>query len=179
VSKYSRRNAVFVIFCLALFLGLLLLEKPHAAQLHINQPREREIAGYPSIIDADTIEIGGKRIRLYGIDAPEARQTCVLGGKSWLCGRTSTEALRQFLLSDMATCQVKDIDRYSRFVALCRVRETDISKWLVGEGLAVAYARYSRDYVPDETAARIARKGIWQSEFDMPWDWRRNKRTRH
>ena len=51
----------------------------------------------------------------------------------------------------------------------------DIAAKMVRQGWALAYRRYSTDYVNDEKAARVARKGIWRGEFMLPWDWRRKR----
>ena len=55
-------------------------------------PAHADIYGKPRIIDGDTIEIAGQRIRLHGIDAPEAKQTCEWPGKTIPCGRLATLA---------------------------------------------------------------------------------------
>ncbi len=51
------------------------------------------LAGVASVIDGDTLEIRGQRIRFYGIDAPESRQLCRLDGKPWQCGKDAANAL--------------------------------------------------------------------------------------
>lgn len=132
------------------------------------------ITGTASVIDGDTIEIHGNRIRLHAVDAIESRQRCLLpGGKVWNCGRASALALADKIGRAPVSCDVRDVDRYGRLVAVCRKGNEDLNAWLVASGWAVAYRRYGRDYVSEENAARKARRGIWASEFMMPWDWRR------
>ncbi len=76
------------------------------------------------------------------------------------------------------TCHVRQTDRRGRSVARCEVDGEDIQKWLVKNGWALAYARFSHDYDADEKAAREAKAGMWQGAFIAPWDWRvRNKKT--
>lgn len=48
---------------------------------------------------------------------------------------------------------------------------------MVAEGWAVAYRRYSMDYVKQEDQAKSVRRGIWAGRFAMPWDWRRGERS--
>lgn len=72
-------------------------------------------------------------------------------------------------------CQVVTTDRYGRSVSRCSVGGDDIQAWLARKGWALAYRQYSKDYVPDEEAARAAKAGIWASQFDAPWDWRKYK----
>ena len=52
----------------------------------------------------------------------------------------------------------------------------DLGAWLVAEGHAVTFLRYSRDYISAETKAKLAGKGLWVGRFVMPWDWRRGER---
>jgi endonuclease YncB( thermonuclease family) len=134
------------------------------------------LSGVPRIIDGDTIRIGDTRIRLHGIDAPELKQTCTTGGKEWPCGREATNALIRIVGEQQVSCFQRDLDRYGRIVAVCRAGSVDLNAWMVSSGWAVAYKRFSMDYVRDEDAARSARKGVWRGRFVMPWDWRRAKR---
>jgi endonuclease YncB( thermonuclease family) len=132
-------------------------------------------SGRPKITDGDTIRIGNIRIRLHGIDAPEAKQTCTAGGKQWPCGRAATKALTEIIGDRSVSCNRRDVDRYGRIVAVCRAGAINLNAWMVGQGWAVAYRRFSMDYVRDEGEAKQERKGLWQGEFVMPWDWRLRK----
>lgn len=132
-----------------------------------------EIIGTASVIDGDTIDVHGERIRLHGIDSPEGRQRCIRGGTEWRCGTEAANSLSEFIGRFPVTCAVVDIDRYKRNVATCSVRGTDINYWMVEQGLAVAYQRYSHAYDGAENEARHAKRGLWSSEFEMPWDWRK------
>ncbi|WP_089233600.1 thermonuclease family protein [Tropicimonas sediminicola] len=133
------------------------------------------ISGVESVIDADTIEIHGQRIRLFGVDAIESRQTCKRhDGSAWRCGKDSAFALADFIASSPIDCDVRDVDRYGRLVAVCRKNNHDINGWLVRNGWALAYTNYSLDYVDEQRLAEKEKLGIWQASFEMPWTWRRN-----
>jgi endonuclease YncB( thermonuclease family) len=133
--------------------------------------------GVANVIDGDTLEIDGKRVRLHGIDAPESGQTCVDGQRrEWRCGQRAAFALADRIGRSPLRCEQRDIDRYGRTIAVCFRGSEDLNRWLVSEGLAVAYRRYSMDYAADEDLARQARKGIWAGPFAMPWDYRRGRR---
>ena len=112
------------------------------------------------VIDGDTIEVAGERIRLHGIDAPESGQTCVVGLEVWLCGQKADHALYNFIGTSPMTCQEQGIDRYGRTIATCSVRGLDIGAWMVMQGWALAYRRYSLDYVDQERRAQIAGLGV-------------------
>lgn len=125
------------------------------------------ITGRASILDGDTIEVRGRRIRLHGIDAPESDQICHRNGRPWHCGRDATAALDRFIGGRTVACTELDVDRYGRSVARCLVNGQDVSAWLVRNGWAVAYRRFSEVYVGDEAEARAAGRGIWSSRFEM------------
>lgn len=135
--------------------------------------QEQVIAGRASVIDGDTLEIRGRRIRLQAIDAPEARQTCKLDGKPWPCGRRAAFALADLIGTRPVECRSRQRDRWDRAVAVCRVGETEINAWMVEHGWALAYRRYGKDYVGQEKAARADRRGIWAGSFVPPWEHRR------
>jgi len=152
-------------------LGLLLaLGSPIAlAQL--------EVRGYARVLDGDTLDLQGVRIRLFGIDAPEATQTCTLAsGESWPCGSAAREALERKLGNRRISCQRRDVDTYGRVVAVCRLGSEDVNGWLAGAGWVVAYRQFSDDYVDEEAAARRARLNLWQGSFELPVDYRRGRR---
>ncbi|MCT8970886.1 thermonuclease family protein [Microbaculum marinisediminis] len=132
------------------------------------------ITGRASVIDGDTIEIHGKRIRLWGIDAPEGRQPCTRDGKAWRCGAEAANALDRHLDGATVACTVRDIDRYRRVVATCEARGRDVGDWLVSEGWALDYRQYSKGaYAAAEATAKDAGRGVWGGEFEPPWEWRR------
>ncbi len=135
-----------------------------------------DVAGVASVIDGDTIEVHGQRIRLHGIDAPESRQLCRLDGKPWQCGKDAANALADKIARRLVTCEDLGRDRYKRMVARCTVAGEDISSWMVSQGLALAYRRYSVDYVDEEGEAQAARRGLWPAEFLKPSERRRGKR---
>ena len=75
-------------------------------------------------------------------------------------------------------CEERDRDRYKRIVAVCRAGGEDLNAWMVSQGWALAYGRYSRAYVNEEASAKAAKLGVWRGEFVPPWDWRRGKRLK-
>ena len=139
---------------------------------------QESLTGVASVIDGDTIEIHGQRIRFHGIDAPESSQLCFRpNGEHWRCGQQASFALADRIGRATVSCQPRDRDRYGRTVAVCFKGNEDLNRWMVANGWAVAYRRYSVDYVADEDAARRSRFNIWSGGFDMPWDWRAQRRN--
>jgi endonuclease YncB( thermonuclease family) len=134
------------------------------------------ITGRAKVVDGDSLEIGADRIRLYGIDAPEGRQECRRNGKPWRCGDDAAAKLRSLVRGATLRCTPRDMDEYGRSVAVCRNGNVDVNAQMVRSGLALAYRRYSGDYVAEEDEARGAKRGLWASEFTPPWEWRRESR---
>jgi len=134
-------------------------------------PQER-ISGRAEITDGDSFEIGATRIRLFGVDAPEGRQSCTRDGRAWACGNEAERKLRSLVGDRTVTCTKRDVDNYGRIVAVCRSGTADLNAEMVRSGFATAYRRYSNDYVDEESEARKARRGIWAGEFTNPEDYR-------
>lgn len=138
----------------------------------ISTGAQADVTGQASVIDGDTIEIHGDRIRLHGIDAPESAQTCQRDGQAWRCGAAAANALDRAIGRQTVRCRETDRDRYGRIVAVCTAGGTDLNEWMVVNGWAMAYRRYSTDYVPAERQARADQDGIWATTFTPPWEWR-------
>ena len=125
-----------------------------------------------SVIDGDTIELEGKRIRLFGIDAPEKSQPCQVQEAAVACGIVARNALIGFVAGATVRCDRKDVDRYGRDVSQCYAEGYDLSAGMVRAGHAVAYRKYSLSYVSEEENAKRLKYGMWKGSFVMPWDWR-------
>ncbi len=133
-------------------------------------PLRKPITGSASIIDGDTIEIHGQRIRFFGVGAPEPRQLCEdESGDRYRCGQRAALALSDFIGQATVRCAERDRDRWRRIVAVCRAKGEDLSGWMAAQGWAVAFTRYSRDYVGQTEEAKGARRGIWRWTFELPW----------
>lgn len=159
-------------WCAARLLLAALLWLPSATTL-----AQFEVSGYARVLDGDTLDLQGVRIRLFGIDAPESAQSCTRpSGQAWACGRAAREALERKLGKRQLTCERRDVDDYGRLVAVCRQGREDINGWLAAEGWVVAYRQYSEDYVDEEAAARRARLNLWDGSFEQPADYRRRGR---
>nr|WP_246684426.1 thermonuclease family protein [Mesorhizobium sp. M5C.F.Ca.ET.164.01.1.1] len=128
------------------------------------------------MIDGDTVEIAGQRIRFNGIDAPEGRQYCDdAKGFEYPCGRRAAAALDTFLAASRPLhCTFVDRDRYGRLVGDCeRADGRGVQQWLVEQGLALDWPKYSSGiYASQQAAAKAAKRGIWAGTFQEPWDWR-------
>ena len=161
-----------VMKCLAIIVASGLLAAPAIAQ---------SLSGRADVIDGDTIAIRGEpaRLRLYGIDAPEGKQTCSdPGGRPYLCGSRSADALATIIgHNGRVTCRAEDRDRYGRIVATCEANGREINAEMIRQGWAVEYEQYSDGrYSDEEEEARSAKRGLWAGTFVKPWEWRRGRR---
>ena len=133
------------------------------------------------IIDGDTIILNSEKIRFYGIDTPEIKQTCTdKYGHTYLCGVKAKLELEKIIGSRKVSCIKKTKDRYKRSISICYVDENDINSLMVKRGWALAYRKYSKKYVKDEAIAKLNDAGMWSGKFMAPWKWRRmkNKKVR-
>ncbi len=121
MMRFSAWKLVAVSFAIVLLVAVL--------------PLQAQISGVPSVTDGDTLRFGSQRIRLHGIDAPESKQRCRAGGKTWACGAAATRALRERIVGRPVECADRDRDRYGRIVAVCRVAGEDVNAWMVAQGL--------------------------------------------
>jgi len=81
-------------------------------------------------------------------------------------------ALRRAIGGEPVNCSPRATDGYGRTVAVCTVAGRDLGESLVAQGWAVAYTRYSGDYVGVEKRARAGKRGVWAYSFAQPWTWR-------
>jgi endonuclease YncB( thermonuclease family) len=149
--------------------------------------KAEEIYGFPRIIDGDTVHINSKKIRLEGIDAPEIKQQCqkvflkistVIGfnfKKDYSCGVISKKKLIDKINKTQIKCISSGRDRYKRYLATCFKNEINLNKWMVRNGYAVAYRKYSKDYIKDENYAEENKRGLWAGNFIYPEKWRKLK----
>jgi endonuclease YncB( thermonuclease family) len=158
----------FVAF--VLLLGLL----GFYAYQHWTAAPASPLIGRARVVDGDSIEISGARIRLQGIDAPEWKQTCVDSkGQTWSCGEASAQQLRSYIGGRELTCERRGVDRYNRTLAVCAAPDgADINAWIVRHGWALASSD-TGNYRSEQHEAEAARRGIWAGTFLPPWEWRR------
>ena len=115
-----------------------------------------DIVGRAKIIDGDTLDIGGARVRLNGIDAPEKAQLCESGAVAWDCGANATRALTSATQGADVTCRGDKRDRYGRLLAVCYLQGVDLNAQMVRDGWALAYRRYSADIVMGNSTSAAA-----------------------
>ena len=125
------------------------------------------------VIDGDTIKIGNEKIRFSGIDAPELNQYCFKNEKKILCGVLAKKALLKKIGNKIPKCVIEGKDIYKRILAECFVNEKSLSKFLVRNGYAFAYRKYSKKFIQDEEFARKNKLGLWSMKFDYPWKFRK------
>jgi endonuclease YncB( thermonuclease family) len=126
------------------------------------------------IIDGDTLEMQGERVRILDIDAPESRQTCRRSdGVAVPCGQVATAALAGLIGSRSATCDLFERDRYGRWLGRCSVGGDDVANWLALHGLAIPYRSCACVAVRGLSLyAQWNDRGIWATAFQAPWEWR-------
>lgn len=163
-SRLNIRRFVGAVVCFLIFTSVAAL--PTLAET---------LTGIASVIDGDTIEIHGQRVRLLDMDAPETKQLCKdAAGVDYRCGQSAALAMSDYLQQRTVTCDWAKRDKYKRLLGRCVAGGEDIGLWLVRRGLAVPY-RDCKCEIYREAAlqAKEGQKGIWVGAFQMPWEWRK------
>ena len=125
------------------------------------------------IIDGDTIHLNNEKIRFIGIDTPELKQTCKKNSEIIYCGIEARQLLIDKIGKDKVICVREGKDRYKRTLAECFVNDLSLSRYLVREGFAFAYRKYSKKFINDEDFAKKNNMGMWSMNFEYPWNWRK------
>jgi endonuclease YncB( thermonuclease family) len=125
------------------------------------------ITGQASVVDGDTLEIHGQRIRLSGVDAPESDQLCRSDDSlQYRCGAKAANELARFISGRPVSCTGVDIDQYKRVVAICAVGGVDVAEWIVRTGFAFDWPRYSKGkYAGAQKEAERAGRGVWAGSY--------------
>lgn len=149
-----------------------------SAPSHADSRKAEVVQGVASVIDGDTLEVHGRRIRLHGIDAPESGQHCfVEATKAWApCGRISAFALDEFVRGQTVRCEKRDRDSYDRMVGECFARGESVNAFQVRYGQAIAATFYSKAFVGHEAQAKAKGLGVWKTRFVEPYLWRKGER---
>lgn len=134
------------------------------------------LEGQAVVVDGDSLYVNRRPVRLFGIDAPELGQSCSSPkGEPWNCGIEAKIFLERLVGRELVSCDVRDHDVYERNIAVCKVKQQDLGRVMVREGLAIAYRRYSDKYYPEEVMALNAKRGMWAGKFQSPESFRREK----
>lgn len=144
--------------------AVLFASGPAGAQSQFNGPARAK--------DGDSLMVGDREVRLFGVDAPELDQSCKRDGQDWACGTAARDLLASLVRGKSVYCSQVGTDQFQRALGRCVAGSTDLNRTMVATGFAVAFRRYSSDYVSAEESAKAGKRGIWSSTFAMPSDYR-------
>ena len=155
----NKRKAIFLTSILSLVFLLI-----------FNHVKSQEL----KVVDGDTIHLNGEKIRFTGIDTPELKQICIKDGAKNSCGVIAKQILINKIGNNIVQCISEGKDQYKRTLAECFVNNESLSSYLVRSGYAFAYRKYSKKFIPDENYAKANQIGMWNMEFEYPWNYRRS-----
>ena len=153
---------------LAVIAGVALTGLAYAARAEDPQV----FRGPAEVVGPAMLSLAGKRIVLYGVDAPAKGQPCQAGSKTWDCSTASAKTLLNIIGTQEIVCEQRRTDQFGRVFAICKAGEVDINRTLVEAGMAVALPKETPDYVNAEAAAKAKSTGIWRGPFMAPADYR-------
>jgi len=159
--------------------GVALLVSVVCAPTVVSAAEPTRWTGQVTVIDGDTLDMSGRRFRLWGVDAPESRQLCDAdGGQKWRCGARSAMALQDVIGRRHVTCVSTGKQSHERIVARCYLERADLSAWLVESGWALDYPRYSGGaYADHQRRAQAKKAGVHAGRFEEPWKFRSAQRA--
>lgn len=142
-------------FSIVLAMGFVLVAAPSARA-------QEEIRGRATVVSSDTLEISGKRYRLFGVIGPSREQKCLAGALPWLCGNAAYNHLRDHADGKVVTCVDKGLGDDKKPMALCKVEGRDLGYTQIRNGWANADPKSGSDYQTAELAARASKAGFWK-----------------
>jgi endonuclease YncB( thermonuclease family) len=128
--------------------------------------------GSAEVTGPGTLSLDGKRILLWGVDAPVRGQPCYAGNKTWDCATASAKTLLNLVGDQEIACEQRRVDQFGRVFAVCKAGEVDINRALVEAGMAIALPRETTDYIAAEAEAKAKGIGVWRGPFTAPADYR-------
>ena len=172
-----RSSVTLSLWCVSVLLAAGAVGFALAGAPVLANQRATDLTGPMRIIDGDTFEVAGTRIRLHAVDAPETDQMCeTKQGVDWACGGWITQVVKDRYTGVVARCEALDTDRYGRTVARCTALGEDVGAWLVGAGMAFAYVKYGADYVGIERAAAARDRGLHAVRLQSPAQHRASRK---
>lgn len=152
----------------------LLPKKKETKTAKFNPFNYPAITGISRIIGGDTLALNGRAVKLFGVAAPDISQTCAdASGRGYKCGHQAISWLSGWLADNEIKCYILNEDERGVLTGVCMLGPYDIGAALINAGWAVADVRQTQIYLPYQNQALSNKRGLWQGEFYMPWDWQK------
>ncbi len=146
----------------------------------VNLSAYPRISGSVTVIHAHVFYIGGRYVRLFGVDAPDNDQLCSDSiGRSYNCGEYAASWVRNWIDKNPIDCYILKVEPKGKDSAICVWGKYDIGAGLVGAGWALAKTTETNIYKPYEIKAQNDSSGLWEGDFYSPEDWRNIKRKQN